>query len=102
MESGQHQLALLHVRVLVEQDHRVRPNQRQQHARALTRVQDVGGRGEHLLDLVRIADDDERRGEREPDGEPLAVARAALLEVGVGTVPEADPLNQRRHLGPGR
>ena len=95
VERGQHQLALLHVGVAVEQDHRVVADDRLQDARALARVQDVGRRREDLLDLVRLGDHHERRREREPDREALAVARPVALEVGERPRPEADHLDRR-------
>ena len=51
--GGQQQLALLQVRGLVEQDHRVAPDDRLEDPRALAGVQHVGWRLEHLLDLAR-------------------------------------------------
>ena len=48
VEGGQHQLALLHVRRLVEQDHRVLADERLEHPRALAGVEDVGRGGEDL------------------------------------------------------
>ena len=89
MERGQHQLALLHVDAAVEQDHGVVADDRLQHPRPLTRAQDVGRRGEHLLDLLRLGDHHERRRERELQRKALAVARPAALEEGQGPGPEA-------------
>ena len=48
VEGGQQELSLLHVRVLVEQDHGVRADDRLEQARALAGVQDVGRRHEEL------------------------------------------------------
>ena len=48
VEGGQQELALLHVRALVEQDHRVRADDRLEQPRALAGVQDVRRGGEDL------------------------------------------------------
>ena len=57
VEGGQQQLALLDVRALVEQDHRVRADDRLEQPRALARVQDVGRRGEDRLDVLGVGED---------------------------------------------
>ena len=79
----------------VEQDHRVVADDRLQHPRPLARAQDVGRRGEHLLDLLRLGDHHERRRERELQREALAVARPAALEEGQRSGPEAEHLDRR-------
>jgi hypothetical protein len=95
VESGGHQLPLLHVSVLVEEDHRVGPDQRLQHPRTLARVEHVCGGCEDLPHLVGLGDRHERRGKREPDREPLPVALPTALKVGERAAPESDPLDQR-------
>ena len=64
VEGGEHQLALLHVGVLVEQQHRVAADDRFQHPCALAGVQDVGRRGEDLFHLVGVGEHHERRRRR--------------------------------------
>ena len=76
VKGRQQQAALLQVIVLVEQDHRVAPDQRLEDARALAGVQHVGRGREHLLDVGRVPQHHERRLERQPHGDPLAVAVA--------------------------
>ena len=95
VERGEHQLALLHVGAAVEQDHRVVADDRLQDAGALARSQHVRRSREHLLDLVRLRDHHERRREREPQREALAVAGPVALEVGERARPEADHLDRR-------
>ncbi len=80
MERGQQQPALLEVSGLVEQDHRVAPHDRLEHTRALARVKHLGRGGEELLDVLGVAEDHERRLERKPDRDPLAVLLAQPLE----------------------
>src|SRR3712207_7123920 len=49
-------------------------------ARPLAGMEHVGRRGEHLLDVLRVAEVDERLLADEPHREALAVLRAAALE----------------------
>jgi hypothetical protein len=102
VEGRQHQLALLHVRALVEQDDRVLADERLEHPGALTGVKDVGRRREDLLDLLGIAQDHERWRQREAHREAAPIARAQLLEIGERPVPETDPLHQCGEARPRR
>jgi hypothetical protein len=95
VEGGQHQLALLHVATLVEQDHRVGSDQGFEDPSAPARMQDVGRRREDFLHLGRIGEDHKRRGGGQFEREALAVARPALLLEGERAGPEADHLNRR-------
>ena len=64
----------------VEQQHGARADDRLEHARALAGVQDVGGRGEHLADLVGLREEDPLAlGRAHVDREAVAVAAAAAL-----------------------
>ena len=80
VERGQKQLALLQVRSLVEQDHRVASDDRLEDARPLAGVQHVRRGLEHLLDLVGVREHHERRRPDEPNREAWAVPVAAALE----------------------
>ncbi len=102
VEGGEHQLALLHVRGFVEQDHRVGPDDRFEHPRAVPRLQHVGRRGEDFLDLPRVGEHHERRREGQADREALPVTGAAALQVGERPHPEAEELDGLRGRGTGR
>ena len=102
VEGRQQQLALLHVRIAVEQDHRVLADERLEHAGALAGMEDVGRRRVDRLHVLGDRGDHERRREREPHREPLAVAVAKLLEVGQRALPEADRLDRGGIPGSGR
>ena len=80
VEGGKHQLALLQVRALIQQDDRVRPDDGLEHPSSLAGVKNVGRRREDLLDLVRVGDHHEGRRQRQANREPLAVAGAAALQ----------------------
>ena len=99
VEGREQQLALLHVRGLVEQDHRVGADDRLEHPRAGAGMEHVGGRGEHLPDLVRVAQHHERRRERQAEREPPAVPRPAALEERQRPRPEADALQEGGQRG---
>src|SRR4029077_8770338 len=90
------------MRVLVEQDHRVRADDRLQNLRALAWMQHVGWRLEDLLDLLGVGYDDERRLAEQADREAPAMVGAAALHESRGTTPPANRLQQRRHSRPGR
>ena len=75
VEGRQEQFALLHVRPVVEGEHRVRAERRLQHRRVRLAGVHLGGRaGEDLFDEVRPGDVDEAAEEGEADGEDVAVA----------------------------
>ena len=99
VEGRQQQAALLQVIVLVEQDDRVAPDQRLEDARALAGMQHVGRRGEHLLDVARVPQHHERRLERQPHGDPLAV-RAQALQRRRGPRPRRHHLHRPGHRRP--
>ena len=97
VEGGQHQLALGEVLGAVEQQHGARADDRLEHARALARVQDVGGRGEHLADLVGLREEDPLAlGRADVDREAIAVARAALLHERHGPQGPAEQVERHR------
>ena len=102
VERGQHQSPLLHVRVLVEENHGVAAHDRFQDAHALTGVQHVGRRHEHLLDLLRIGQHDERGLAEYAQGEAPSIARTAALEQSSGALPGYDRLPGNRLAWPGR
>ena len=93
-KAGQQQLALLQVGLLVEQDHGVAADERFEDPRALARVQDIGGRLEDFLDLLGVGEHHERRLAEQADREAAPVARAAALDEGGGTAPEAERLQR--------
>ena len=94
VKGGQHQLALSHVRVAVQQDHGIAADERLDHASPLAGMKDVGRRRVDLLHLAGVGDDHERRRRRQADREPLAVAAPALLEEGERPLPDPDALDQ--------
>src|SRR4051812_24279208 len=97
VEGGQHQLALGEVLGAVEQQHGPRADDRLEHACALARVQDVGGRGEHLADLVGLREEDPLAlGRAHVDREAIAVARAALLHERHGPQRPAEQVRRDR------
>jgi hypothetical protein len=101
VERRQHQLALLEVLALVEQDHRVAAHDRLQDARALARVQDLRRGGEHLLHLVRVGEHHERRSAQDLQREPSPVARPATLQEADRPRPPSDGLDHPRKSWPG-
>ena len=102
VEGGQHQLALAEVRALVEQDHRVRADDRLEDPRALARVQHLGRRGEDLAQVLRLRVVHERRRLQQPHREPLAVPVAGALEERHRARPPGDRLERARHPRPWR
>ena len=102
VECGQHQLSLAEVGSLVEQDHRVRANDRLEDARALSGVKHLGRRGEDLAQMLRLRVVHERRRLEQAHGEPLAVTLAAPLEERHRAVPPRDRLKRARHPRPWR
>jgi hypothetical protein len=102
MEGGQHQLALRQVLAPVEQQHGARADDRLEHLRALAGVQDVGGRHEHLADLVGLREEDPLAlGRTHVDREAIAVAGAAALHERDRARHPAEHV-ERRQAGPGR
>ena len=94
VEGGEHQLALLHVLGLVEQDHRVGADDRLEDPRALAGMQVLGRRGEDLLDVRRVRMHHERRHAEEAEREAVAVEPAGALQEGNRARPPADALQQ--------
>ena len=80
VEGRQHQLALRHVGALVQQQHRVVPEHRQQHDVRLAGVQHARVAGEDLLDRVGVGEEHPRALVRDPQREHVAVAAPAVLE----------------------
>ena len=93
VEGGKHQLALLQVRALVQQDDRVGSDDRLEHLRPLAGVKNVRRRREDLLDLLRVGDHHEGRRQRQANRESLAVPGSAALQEGKRARPEADALD---------
>jgi hypothetical protein len=79
VKGREHQLALLEVLALVEEDQRPATDHGLEDASALARVQNVRRRGEQLLQLVRLREDHEGRARQQPDREPLAIAGSRAL-----------------------
>ena len=80
VERRQHQLALRHVGVLVEQQHRVAAEHRQQHHVRLAGMQQPRVAREDLLDRVRIGNEDPRALVGDLQREHVAVAARAVLQ----------------------
>ena len=80
VERGQHQLALREMALVVEQQHRVGAEYRQQDAVCLTRVQQPRVAGEHLLDRRRIGGDHPGAFVGDLQREEIAETRLAGLE----------------------
>ena len=99
VEGGQQELALLHVRRLVEQDHGVRAHDRLEQAGSLAGVQDVRRRGEQLAQVGGIGEDDERRLAEQAQREARPVATPEALQVGRRPRPPADRLGDRGETG---
>ncbi len=75
VEGRQQQLALAHVRLVVEGEDRVRPQRRLQHRRVrLAGVEDRRRAGEDLFDEVRAGDVDDPAEEGEADAEDVPEA----------------------------
>src|SRR5204862_5875291 len=78
-ERGQHQLALLEVGALVEQDHRIPPDDGLEDPRALTWMENLRRSREDLADVLGVAEVDERRREGQANRVALPVAGPAAL-----------------------
>ena len=78
VERGQQQLALFHVRALVEQQQRVLAEHRQQDPVGLAGVEHARVAGEHLLDVLGIGQHHPRPLVDDPERERLPEARRAL------------------------
>jgi hypothetical protein len=78
VEGGEHQLAMAHVRMLVEQKHGVRAHQRLEQHPPLAGVHQLGARLVDLLDQLGVGDEDHRPVDAEADREDVAVALPAL------------------------
>jgi hypothetical protein len=99
VEGREHELALLQMLALVEQDHRIAADDRLEDARALAGVQHVGRRGEHLAQLLGVGEHHEGRRPEQADRETAAVARAAALDEGGRPGPPAQALHRGRRAG---
>jgi hypothetical protein len=97
VERRQQELALLEVRVLVEQDHRVAPDDGFEDVGALPGMQDIRRCLEDGLDLLRVGEDHERGLAEQADREALAVARPAALQERRWPAPPADRLQAGGH-----
>src|SRR5947208_13876538 len=73
VEGRQHELTLLQVLMLVEQDHRVPTDYRLENPRALAGMKYLRWRGEHFLELVGVGQQDRRGLEGQLGRDPLAV-----------------------------
>jgi hypothetical protein len=79
VEGGQHQLALAHVALLVEQQDRRGAQDRLEDHVGLAGVQPLRAAGEDRLHVVGVADEHQRPDAGEPDREHAAVAAPQLL-----------------------
>ena len=79
VERRQHELALAHVGGVVEEQHRLVPEQRQQDPVGLAGVQQPRIAGEHLLDRVGVGEEDPGALVGDLHGEHVAVAAVKLL-----------------------
>ena len=103
VERRQQQLALTHVRLVVEGEDRVRPQRGLQHRRVrLAGVEDGGGAGEDALDEVGAGDVNDPAEEGEADREDVAVAALLAAEETERVARVAEALDQRRRLRPRR
>ena len=103
VERRQQQLALAHVRVLVERQQRVLAERVAEHGRVrLAGVEAARVAGEELLDELRLGDVDELSEEREAAAEDVAVALAASAQEGVDVVRDQAGLHERRQARTGR
>jgi hypothetical protein len=79
VERRQHQLALCHVGVVVEQEHRMAPEDGHQHDVGLARVKQPRVAGEDLLDRIGMADEDPGALVGDPERERVPVAPRGVL-----------------------
>ena len=100
VEGRQHQLALLEMWRLVEQDHRVAAHDRFENPSALAWVQNLWRCEKQLLDLIGVGDHHDRRLAEQAEREARAVAGATAIEEGGRTAPGTERLQQRGHAGP--
>ena len=101
VERRQHELALRHVGVVVEEQHRVAAEHRQQHDVRLAGVQEPRVPGEHLLHGVRVAQEHPDALVRDPQGEHVAVAPRGVLHERRGPRDPASGLERARGLRSG-
>jgi len=99
MERRQHQLALRHVRVVVEQQHGVAAQHRQQHDVRLARVEEPRVAGEDLLHRVRVAEEHPRSLVGDLEREHVAVAPLRIVHERGGT---GDPARRLEGAGSAR
>jgi hypothetical protein len=102
VEGRQHQLALRHVRVVVQQEHRVAAEHRQQHDVRLTGVQQSRVALEHLLHRIRVAEEDPRALVRDLQREHVAVAPLRVVHHRGGPCDPACGLKRARRPRSGR
>jgi hypothetical protein len=94
VERGQHQLALPHVLVLVEQEQRVLAKHRPEHTSAnAAHVEHPRVAREHLADQLGIGQEHHPPVGRDVQAEYVAVAAAAALEEAVRTAEHAQRLH---------
>ena len=96
VEGRQQQLALAHVRLVVEGEDRVRTQRRLEHGRVgLAGVEDRGRAGEHGLDQVGPGDVDDPAEEGEADGEDVPMAALVVGEEAERVTGIANRLHKR-------
>ncbi len=99
VEGRQQELALAHVRGVVEGEDRVRAERRLQHRRVrLAGVEDRGRAGEDLFDQVGPGDVDDAAEAGEADREEVAVAALVGGEEAERVAQVAQRLDQRRRV----
>jgi hypothetical protein len=101
VERGQHQLALRHVGGLVEQQHRVVAEHREQHHVCLAGVEQARVAGEDLPDRVGMGEEDPDPLVGDAQCEHVAVAAPAVLEHRAGAEDPAERLQRARRARSG-
>jgi hypothetical protein len=89
VKRRQQQLAVAHVLGPVEHEHAAISEQRREGAVEAARGHDLAVVLEHLADVVRVGEEDERREAHQVDREGVAEARRRLVEEGVGAAQPA-------------
>ena len=100
VERGEHELALRHVRLLVQEEHGVAAEEREQHHVGLAGVQKARVAGEHLLHRVGVGQEHPGALVHDPQGEHVPVAPPAALHHGRGPHDPLDALDRLRCGGP--
>jgi len=100
VEGGQHELALAHVLVLVQQEQRVLAQERREDPAAhATHVKAPRVAGEDLANQLRVREEHHAPVRRDADREHLAVAAPAALQEAVRPGEHRQRLQRGRHRG---